>query len=70
MEQQIAESAQNFAIHDKIEGQPLVVKETLHLSALTTSRLPLVAHSELVYQDWIIPVKVREQKHPPYRAEM
>lgn len=32
-----------------------VVKETLRVSALVTSRLPLMAHDELRYKDWVIP---------------
>ena len=39
--------------------QRAVVKETLRISALITSRLPLVAYEALEYHTWKIPAKVR-----------
>ncbi|KAL8713813.1 MAG: hypothetical protein Q9225_006701 [Loekoesia sp. 1 TL-2023] len=35
-----------------------VVKEALRISAIVTSRLPLMAHDELRYKDWVIPPRV------------
>lgn len=40
--------------------QTAVVKESLRITALVTSRLPLVSPQEpLRYGDWVIPVGVR-----------
>lgn len=39
-------------------SQTAVVKESLRLSAIVTSRSPLVAPGELRFRDWIIPPKV------------
>ncbi len=38
--------------------QVAVVKEILRISAMVTSRLPLMAEEELRYGDWVIPRKV------------
>ncbi|KAL8947878.1 MAG: hypothetical protein Q9222_005893 [Ikaeria aurantiellina] len=35
-----------------------VVKEILRMSAMLTSRLPIMPHEELKYKDWVIPRKV------------
>lgn len=39
-------------------GQNAVVKEILRISAVITTRLPLMADEELIYKDWIIPRRV------------
>lgn len=42
-----------------VEKQRAVVKEVLRVSALITSRSPLVAYKDLFYHTWRIPPKVR-----------
>ena len=45
---------------NNINQQTAVVKESLRITALVTSRLPVVhPHDPLFYQDWEIPVGVR-----------
>ena len=39
-------------------SQTAVIKETLRVSAVITSRLPLMAPNELQYHDWMIPPRV------------
>lgn len=39
-------------------AKTVVIKETLRISAMITSRLPLLSPDELQYKEWIIPRKV------------
>lgn len=43
------------------ETQGAVIKETLRVSAIVSSRLPLMPREELLFHDWNIPANVSIQ---------
>lgn len=57
-------AVENSHIHTRVliaanaETQGAVIKETMRVSAIVSSRLPLMPCEELLFHDWTIPANV------------